>query len=126
MDEKGSRRVDADGNVIPGWSWWALASCTQFVWGMSSYRKGYAGDSRLMPFKAFAVASLFVGSAASASFAALQASGIHKVEDLVEMGANLRTGLGIPPRSREERARSQGCGHSFTCIEEADGSLSSK
>lgn len=82
MDEKGSRRVEADGNVIPGWSWWALASCTQFVWGMSSYRKGYAGDSRLMPFKAFAVASLFVGSAASASFAALQASGIHKVSPL--------------------------------------------
>ncbi|KAF2309960.1 hypothetical protein P3X46_014597 [Hevea brasiliensis] len=98
MDENGNGR-----HGIPGWSWWGLASCTQFVWGMSSYRKGYAGDSRLMPFKAFAVASLFVSSAASASVAALQASGIHKVEDLLEMGTKVRTGLGIPPTAREER-----------------------
>ncbi|KAJ4826222.1 hypothetical protein Tsubulata_005784, partial [Turnera subulata] len=35
-----------------------------------------------MPFKAFAVASLFVGSAASASVAGLQASGIHKLRGL--------------------------------------------
>ncbi len=41
--------------------------------------RGFAGDSRLMPFKAFSVASLFVGGAASASYAALQASGIRKV-----------------------------------------------
>ncbi|KAJ4847651.1 hypothetical protein Tsubulata_002764 [Turnera subulata] len=70
-------------------------------WGVSSFRRGHAGDSRLMPFKAFAVASLFVGSAASASVAGLQASGIHKVEDLMEVGANIRTGLGIPPRIQE-------------------------
>ncbi|EEF50284.1 conserved hypothetical protein [Ricinus communis] len=84
------------------WWWWALASTTQLLWGISSYRKGYAGDSRLMPFKAFAVASLFVGSAASGSFAALQASGVHKVEDLVVIGTNVRTGLGIPSRARDE------------------------
>ncbi|XP_057998191.1 uncharacterized protein LOC110657764 isoform X1 [Hevea brasiliensis] len=103
MDADRSSRAGEDGHGIPGWWWWALASCTQFVWGTSSYRKGYAGDSRLMPFKAFAVASLFVGSAASASVAALQASGFHKVEDLIEMGTNVRTGLGIPPRAREEQ-----------------------
>ncbi|KAJ4826752.1 hypothetical protein Tsubulata_024584 [Turnera subulata] len=56
-----------------------------------------------MPFKAFAVASLFVGSAASASVGGLQASGIHKVEDLMEVGANIRTGLGIPLRIQKEK-----------------------
>ncbi|KAF5732889.1 putative StAR-related lipid transfer protein 9 [Tripterygium wilfordii] len=82
--------------------WWALASGAQFGWALFSFRKGCAGDSRLMPLKAFAVASLFVGAAASASFSALQASGIHKVEDLMEVGANIRTGLGIRSRVREE------------------------
>ncbi|CAN1296586.1 hypothetical protein LINPERPRIM_LOCUS23186 [Linum perenne] len=48
-------------------------------WGVFSWRRGYAGDGSLMPLKAFAVASLFVGSAASASFCAIRASGIHKV-----------------------------------------------
>ncbi|CAN6703950.1 unnamed protein product [Malus baccata var. baccata] len=38
---------------------------------------------------AFAVASLYVGSIATAGVA-----GIRKAEDLVELGANLRTGLG--------------------------------
>ncbi|XP_044501452.1 uncharacterized protein LOC123222642 isoform X2 [Mangifera indica] len=64
--------------------WWVLASTVQLGWGISSYRKGYSGDSRLMPVKAFGIAALFVGSAASASVASLQASGIHKVEDLME------------------------------------------
>jgi hypothetical protein len=46
---------------------------------VSSVRRGCAGESRLMPLKAFAVASLFVGAAASASVSALHASGIYKV-----------------------------------------------
>lgn len=62
--------------------WWALASAAQLGCGIWSFRKGYAGDSCLMPIKAFGVASLFVGSAASASAAFLQASGIHKVSYL--------------------------------------------
>ncbi|XP_050236934.1 uncharacterized protein LOC126686751 [Mercurialis annua] len=85
------------------WWWcWALASTGQLVWGISSIKRGYAGDSRFMPLKAFAVASLFVGSAASASFAAIRASGIHKVEDLVQLGTSIRTGLGVPTRTPEE------------------------
>lgn len=64
--------------------WWALGSATQIGWGISSFLRGYAGDSRLMPFKAFSVASLFVGGAASASIAALQASGIREVGLLFE------------------------------------------
>ncbi|KAJ1388271.1 hypothetical protein SESBI_39244 [Sesbania bispinosa] len=59
--------------------WWGVASAAQIGWGMRSYTKGYAGDSRFMPVKAFAVASLFVGSAASASVLLLQANGIHGV-----------------------------------------------
>jgi hypothetical protein len=59
--------------------WWALASAAQLGWGISSYKRGHAGDSRLMPLKAFAVASLFVGATASASMSLLKGSGIHKV-----------------------------------------------
>ncbi|XP_031259642.1 uncharacterized protein LOC116117764 isoform X2 [Pistacia vera] len=94
------------GNAVKGirthW-WWALASTAQLGWGISSFRKGYAGDSRLMPAKAFGVAALFVGSAASASIAFLRASGIHKVEDLMEVGANIRTGLGVRPRTSAQK-----------------------
>lgn len=79
--------------------WWGIGSTAQLGWGIRAMRKGYAGDGRLMPVKAFAVASLFVGAAATASVAALRASGIHTVEDMKEVGANIRTGLGIPPRN---------------------------
>ncbi|KAJ6320627.1 hypothetical protein OIU77_010097 [Salix suchowensis] len=85
------------------WWWWAMASMAQLGWGVSAYKRGYAGDSRLMPLKAFAVASLFLGSAASASIASLQASGIHKVQDFVDLGANIRTGIGAPPRVAKEK-----------------------
>ncbi|KAK7339254.1 hypothetical protein VNO77_19910 [Canavalia gladiata] len=82
--------------------WWGVASVAQIGLGLRSYAKGYAGDSRLMPFKAFAVASLFVGASASASVLLLQANGIHRVEDLMEAGANLRAKLGLPPRMQNE------------------------
>ncbi|PON60890.1 StAR lipid transfer-like protein [Parasponia andersonii] len=87
--------------IVTHW-WWGAASAGQLGLGIASFRRGYAGHSNLMPLKAFAVASLFVGAAASASFAALHASGIHKVEDMMEVGANIRTGLGIRPRARDE------------------------
>ncbi|KAM1063689.1 hypothetical protein ACFX15_027305 [Malus domestica] len=83
--------------------WWAGASAAQLGWAVMSSRKGCAGNSFTMPFKAFAVASLYVGSVATAGIAGLHASGIREVEDLVELGANIRTGLGVPRRrSREE------------------------
>ena len=70
----------AIGGGVEGIEWlWGAASAAQLGWGVRSYTKGYAGDSRLMPIKAFAVASLFVGSAASASVVLLRANGIHKV-----------------------------------------------
>ncbi|KAM0027340.1 hypothetical protein Hdeb2414_s0020g00568281 [Helianthus debilis subsp. tardiflorus] len=62
-----------------GYWWWAGASGVQLAWGIYSFRKGYAGDSRLMPLKAFGVASLFVGATATATVGTLRASGIHSV-----------------------------------------------
>ncbi|XP_057542118.1 uncharacterized protein LOC130820677 [Amaranthus tricolor] len=79
---------------------WAGASIAQLGWGIKSYRKGFSGDSKFMPLKAFSVASLFVGAAATASFGVLRACGIHKVEDLIKAGANIRSGLGVPPRKK--------------------------
>ncbi|XP_014496609.1 uncharacterized protein LOC106758180 isoform X2 [Vigna radiata var. radiata] len=82
--------------------WWGVAAAAQMGLGMRSYAKGYAGDSRFMPLKAFTVASLFVGSAASASVLLLQSNGINGVEDLMEAGANLRAKLGLPPRTQNK------------------------
>lgn len=78
---------------------WGVASAAQMGLGVRSYRKGHAGDSCLMPLKAFTVASLFIGSAASASVFILHANGIHGVDDLIEAGANLRAKLGLRPRT---------------------------
>ncbi|XP_022974845.1 uncharacterized protein LOC111474468 isoform X1 [Cucurbita maxima] len=91
----------SDGGSNAHW-WWALAGATQLGWGIASFRRGVIGDSSLMPFKAFAVASLFVGAASSSAIASLKAAGIHKVEDVMEVGANIRNGLGIRPRTRDE------------------------
>ncbi|PRQ57285.1 hypothetical protein RchiOBHm_Chr1g0346581 [Rosa chinensis] len=81
---------------------WAGASAAQFGWAVVLYRKGSGAHSTSMPFRAFAVASLFVGAGATAAFAGLRASGIHKVEDLIQLGANIRTGLGVQRRARDE------------------------
>lgn len=62
--------------------WWAAASTGQLLWGIYAYRRGFAGECRMMPLKAFAVASLFVGATASASMASLRACGIHSVSSL--------------------------------------------
>ncbi|XP_065631641.1 uncharacterized protein LOC112001095 [Quercus suber] len=86
--------------------WWALASAAQLGWAISSFKRGHAGDSHFMPFKAFSVASLFVGSTATATVSVFHFSGIHKVEDLLEVGANIRTGLGVRPRARDEEVTS--------------------
>ncbi|XP_027336121.1 uncharacterized protein LOC113850017 [Abrus precatorius] len=99
MEESGGVVGDSGG----GSQWcWGAASATQIGLGLRYYAKGYAGDSRHMPFKAFAVASLFVGGAASATAVLLQANGIRRVEDLMEAGANLRAKLGLPPRTQNK------------------------
>ncbi|CAI0465048.1 unnamed protein product [Linum tenue] len=86
------------------WVWWGVGSVILTGCGISSLRRGYDGSCGLMPLKAFAIASLFVGSAAAASVSALHASGIHKVvEDFVHAGANLRARLGIPSRPHHHK-----------------------
>ncbi|XP_004307001.1 PREDICTED: uncharacterized protein LOC101294885 [Fragaria vesca subsp. vesca] len=81
---------------------WAGASGAQFTWAVVLYRKGSGPHSTSMPFRAFLVASLIVGAGATAAFAGIRASGIHKVEDLIRLGANIRTGLGVQRRARDE------------------------
>ncbi|KAL5538194.1 hypothetical protein UlMin_045529 [Ulmus minor] len=94
--------VVCDASIGTHW-WWATGSAAQLGWGIFSFKRGYSGQCNLMPLRAFGVASLFVGAGASASIAALKASGIHKVEDLMEVGANIRNALGVRPRrARDE------------------------
>ncbi|KAK7256439.1 hypothetical protein RIF29_29886 [Crotalaria pallida] len=90
-----------EGIDVSEWMW-GVASAAQLGWGVRSFSKGFVGDTRFMPLKAFAVASLFVGSAASASVLILKHNHIQKVEDLVEAGANLRAKLGLPQRTQKE------------------------
>ncbi|KAF3625258.1 putative Import inner membrane translocase subunit tim21, mitochondrial precursor [Capsicum annuum] len=68
--------------------WWAAASTGQLLWGIYSYRRGYSGECKMMPLKAFAVASLFVGATASASMASLRACGIYSVNSLFSLPLN--------------------------------------
>uniref|UniRef100_A0A803LS55 Uncharacterized protein n=1 Tax=Chenopodium quinoa TaxID=63459 RepID=A0A803LS55_CHEQI len=103
MEEKSSSSVNNNDGVKFGieeaWKWvpsgthwwWVIASAAQLGWGIKSYKKGFTGDCRFMPARAFGVASLFVGAAATASVSALSAAGIHNVEDMKEAGANIRT-----------------------------------
>ncbi|CAH1448127.1 unnamed protein product [Lactuca virosa] len=94
--EKGTNSNTGGGSS--GYWWWVAASGVQVAWGIYSFRKGYSGDSRLMPLKAFGVASLFVGATATATVGTFSASGIHSVKDAMELGANIRSGLGVKGR----------------------------
>ncbi|GFP79767.1 hypothetical protein PHJA_000120200 [Phtheirospermum japonicum] len=47
---------------VHGYCWWAAVSTAKLGLGISAIRRGHAGESTFMPFKAFSVASLFVGS----------------------------------------------------------------
>ncbi|KZV49048.1 hypothetical protein F511_10999 [Dorcoceras hygrometricum] len=90
MEEEGQ-----GGGVVAGveqYWWWAAASAAQLGWGIYAFRKGHAGDSRLMPFKAFTVASLFVGASACAAVASLRASGIHSVRTLLGLSFDYYVG----------------------------------
>ncbi|GFP91098.1 hypothetical protein PHJA_001253800 [Phtheirospermum japonicum] len=102
MEEKEECSRVANGVVVEGYWWWAAASTAQLGLGISAVRRGHAGESTFMPLKAFAVASLFVGAAASASMATLRFSGLQSVEDMKALGTNIRTGLGVRPRARDK------------------------
>ncbi|GFQ05132.1 hypothetical protein PHJA_002657300, partial [Phtheirospermum japonicum] len=62
-----------------GYCWWAAASTTKLGLGISAIKRGHAGESTFMPFKAFSVASLFVGVAASAAMASLHSSDLQSI-----------------------------------------------
>ncbi|XP_056693451.1 uncharacterized protein [Spinacia oleracea] len=89
MEENISSVNNSDGvrfGIGEAWAWvpsrthWCcIASAAQLGWGIRSCKKGFVGDSNFMPARAFGVASLFVGAAATAFFAALNASGIHTI-----------------------------------------------
>ncbi|XP_051129821.1 uncharacterized protein LOC127250535 [Andrographis paniculata] len=100
MEEKEEGKP-ANGMIGDHWGW-AAAGATQFVLGILAFRKGYSGDSNLMPFKAFAVASLFVGAAATSATASLRASGVRSVDDMKALGEDIRSNLGLQPRPRSE------------------------
>ncbi|XP_042386019.1 uncharacterized protein LOC121977616 isoform X1 [Zingiber officinale] len=59
------------------WPWWAAASSAQLTAGIAWYRRGYCGSGASMPFKAFAIATLFVGAGSTAVRSALLAAGIR-------------------------------------------------
>ncbi|ERN14324.1 hypothetical protein AMTR_s00033p00199690 [Amborella trichopoda] len=63
-----------------GFWYWVAAGSVQAAMGVVAYRRG-CGDG-LMSFKAFGIASLFVGAGASAIGGLLHASGINEVPHL--------------------------------------------
>nr|XP_028961383.1 uncharacterized protein LOC114826010 isoform X1 [Malus domestica]XP_028961386.1 uncharacterized protein LOC103455368 isoform X1 [Malus domestica] len=91
------RRMETAVAVGPRPTCGGRCHAAQLGWAVMSSRKACAGNSFTMPFKAFAVASLYIGSIATAGVA-----GIRKAGDLVELGANLRTGLGVPRRTTRD------------------------
>ena len=63
--------------------WWAAASTAQLAVGIASYRRGCGESGFGMPFKAFAIATLFIGAGATAVAGTLHASGINTVRFLL-------------------------------------------
>ncbi|KAH6813095.1 hypothetical protein C2S51_022113 [Perilla frutescens var. frutescens] len=90
MEENQDNRQVTIGSVLDNYRFWAGASVAQLGWGYATLRRGYAGTSHLMPLKAFAVASLFVGAAASCVVSTLKIAGIRSVDDLKTLGEDIR------------------------------------
>ncbi|GJN26817.1 hypothetical protein PR202_gb14777 [Eleusine coracana subsp. coracana] len=92
------------GELAPGggesrsWPWWAAASAAQVATGVTWFRRGRGGTALAMPFKAFAIASLFVGAGATAVTAGVSAAGVGSVEGMKGAGENFRRWMGAPPR----------------------------
>lgn len=69
----------AESGGAGGWEKWTAASVIQLGIGIYSYRKVRSGECRLMPLKAFGIASLFVGAGFTSLVAVISANGIHSV-----------------------------------------------
>ncbi|TVU14982.1 hypothetical protein EJB05_38479, partial [Eragrostis curvula] len=87
-----------DGGETRTWPWWAAASAAQVAVGAAWFRRGRGGAAFAMPFKAFSIASLFVGAGATAVAAGVSAAGIGSVEKMKGVGASIRRWMGAPPR----------------------------
>lgn len=61
------------------WPWWLGASAAQITGALVWFRRGKGGSDMTMPFRAFAVASLFVGAGATAVTAGVSAAGVGSV-----------------------------------------------
>ncbi|XP_062185649.1 uncharacterized protein LOC133889186 [Phragmites australis] len=94
MDE----RSDRGGGEAERWPWWAAASAAQAASGAAWFRRGRGGTAVAMPFRAFAIASLFVGAGATAVAAGVVAAGVGSVEEMKGVGASIRRWMGAPPR----------------------------
>ncbi|KAF8688020.1 hypothetical protein HU200_042510 [Digitaria exilis] len=96
MDERGGG--GGSSAEAERWPWWAAASAAQAATGAAWFRRGKGGSALAMPFKAFGIASLFVGAGATAVAAGVLASGVGSVEDMKGVGASIRRWMGAPPR----------------------------
>ncbi|KAH7294741.1 hypothetical protein KP509_27G016200 [Ceratopteris richardii] len=67
---------------------WTSCALGQLLGAGVVYSRGHGTHS--MPFRAFSIASLLVGSAACATTAAVQAAGVREIEDIKELGRSFR------------------------------------
>ncbi|KAL5215185.1 hypothetical protein ABZP36_004337 [Zizania latifolia] len=100
MDER-SGSGSGSGGESERWPWWAGASGAQVAAGVAWFRRGRGGAAFVMPFKAFAIATLFVGSGATAITAGVLAADVGSVDDMKGMSASIRRWMGAPPRRVE-------------------------
>ncbi|SPT19530.1 unnamed protein product [Triticum aestivum] len=75
MDELGG----GGGKKGKAWPWWLGASAAQITGALVWFRRGKGGSDMTMPFRAFAVASLFVGAGATTVTAGVSAAGVGSV-----------------------------------------------
>nr|XP_010919665.1 uncharacterized protein LOC105043703 [Elaeis guineensis] len=89
--------MEGEGGGGEGWWWWAAASSAQLTAGIAWYRRGCGKSGAMMPFKAFAIATVFVSGGATAAAGALHATGIRTVDDMKKVGSGIRRWMGAPP-----------------------------
>ncbi|XP_073111783.1 uncharacterized protein [Elaeis guineensis] len=73
----GGEEMEGEGGGGKGWWWWAAASSAQLTAGIAWYQRGCGKSGAMMPFKAFAIATVFVSGGATAAAGALHATGIR-------------------------------------------------
>ncbi|XP_031503513.1 uncharacterized protein LOC116266431 [Nymphaea colorata] len=84
-----------------------VTGSAQLVAGLAEYRRGTGGSSTMIPFKAFGVASLFVGTASCTVAGVLHASGICQPQPviLIRTGALQNANIALKRLSRSIRSK---------------------